>query len=237
MLQGCYTLERSDPFILFERGTQAIVATSAAIYSASGSSFARALLDNILYGQADLGTAVRNARNYVLAVTELKKRRRHSDWPKTYRAALAFTLWGDPSSHPALAVQPPKLTPVQWRADGDALELTIPKQRLKTANVGRYAVKPVPGAMLSGLILRDGDNPERQVKELFYDVLAAPPNATAACPPARGWDVVSLFAPRTRTLSVLARPEGDTPGADTASGAYRLPLVADASRCPSPLAR
>jgi hypothetical protein len=43
VLQGCYTLDRSDPFILFERGTQAIVATSAAIYSASGTSFARAL--------------------------------------------------------------------------------------------------------------------------------------------------------------------------------------------------
>ena len=45
VLQGCYTLDRSDPFILFERGTEAIVATSAAIYSASGSAFARALFD------------------------------------------------------------------------------------------------------------------------------------------------------------------------------------------------
>ena len=51
VLQGCYTLDRSDPFILLERGTQAIVATSAAIYSASGSAFARAFVDALLYDE------------------------------------------------------------------------------------------------------------------------------------------------------------------------------------------
>src|SRR5262249_49450661 len=40
ILQGCYTLDRSDPFILIEKGAQAIVASSAAIYSAPGSAFA-----------------------------------------------------------------------------------------------------------------------------------------------------------------------------------------------------
>ncbi len=231
VLQGCYTLDRSDPFILFERGTQAIVATSAAIYSSSGTSFARALMDALLYDGADLGTAVRNARNYLLAVTELKKRRGHGEWAKTYRAALAFTLWGDPTSRPALPLQPAKLPPARWELNGAGLDLAIPKRRLKKAAVGPYSVEPVPRAMLSGLVLRDGDRPERQVKELFYDVLPAPAGVMAACPPAPGWEVVSFFAPHTRTLSVLARPQGDLPGAGAPTGEVALPLVSDPAGC------
>jgi len=229
LLQGCYTLDRSDPFILLERGTQAIVATSAAIYSASGSAFARALLDALLYDGADLGIAVRNARNYLLALTELKKRRQHADWTKTYRAALAFALWGDPTTRPTLPVQPPKVPPAQWRPNGDGLDLTIPTRRLAAEGVGRYAIEPVSRAMLGGLVLHDteSDGTERALKELFYDVIAAPPQVTAACAPEAGWEVVSLFAPHTRTLSVLARPHG--PG--TPAGDFHLPLAASANRC------
>lgn len=231
VLQGCYTLDRSDPFILFERGTQAIVATSAAIYSASGSSFARAFLDALLYEGADLGIAVRNARNYLFALTELKKHRGHSDWPKTYRAALAFALWGDPTARPALPVKPPRVAPASWRVDGSALALDIPKRRLKPAAVGPYSAEPVPRAMLSGLLLRDGERAELALKELFFDAFPAPAGVAAACPPAPGWDVISLFAPRTGTLSVLARPPGSALGRGAQPGDYRLPLVADASRC------
>ena len=226
VLQGCYTLDRSDPFIFFEHGTQAIVATSAAIYSASGSAFARALFDGLLYGGLDLGTAVRNARNYLLAVTELKKRRGHTDWTKTYRAALAFTLWGDPTTRPALPSSTPKLPPATWQLRDGRLDLSIPKRRLDTASVGRYAADPVPRAMLAGLILRAGDHRERVLKQLFFEAVAAPPGATAACAPSAEWEVVSFFAPRTRTLSVLARP----PGPGNPSGEFQLPLVS--SRCP-----
>jgi hypothetical protein len=227
ILQGCYTLDRSDPFILLERGTQAIVATSAAIYSASGSAFARALVDALVYDGADLGTAVRNARNYLLALTELKQRRKHDDWPKTYRAALAFALWGDPTARPDLAVQTPKIAPAEWRLNGAALDLSIPKRRLDEATVGRYTAEPVPRAMLSGLILRDGNQRQRTIKELFFAVTQAPEHTTAACAPTADWDVVSLYAPRTHTLSVLARPSG--PG--NPSGDFRLPLADGAAAC------
>jgi Peptidase family C25 len=228
VLQGCYTLDRSDPFIFFEHGTQAIVATSAAIYSASGSAFARALFDGLLYDGVDLGTAVRNARNYLLAVTELKKRRGHTDWTKTYRAALAFTLWGDPTVGPRFPSSTPKLPPATWRLQDGRLDLSIPKRRLATASVGRYVADPVPRGMLAGLILRDGDRRERVLKQLFFEAVEAPPDATAACPPSAEWEVVSFFAPRTRTLSVLARP----PGSHNPPGEFQLPLVADSARCP-----
>jgi hypothetical protein len=228
VLQGCYTLDRSDPFIFFEHGTQAIVATSAAIYSASGSAFARALFDGLLYDGVDLGTAVRNARNYLLAVTELKKRRGHTDWTKTYRAALAFTLWGDPTIRPALPSSAPKLPPAAWRLADGRLDLSIPKRRLATASIGRYAADPVPRAMLAGLILRSGERRERLLKQLFFAAVSAPADVTAACPPSPEWEVVSFFAPRTRTLSVLARP----PGPGNPPGEFQLPLAADTSRCP-----
>jgi hypothetical protein len=230
VLQGCYTLDRSDPFILLDHGTQAIVATSAAIYSASGSAFARALFDSLLYGGADLGTAVRNARNFLLAVTNLKKQRGHSDWTKTYRAALAFALWGDPTARPPLATTTSAIPPATWQASDRALTLTIPAKRLEAATVGPYTAQPVPRAMLSGLILREGDKPARTVKELFFAAVPAPQGKTRACPPAPGWEVESMYAPLTRTLSVLARPPGDTPAHPTPAGTFALPLVAD--RCP-----
>ncbi|MDX2171398.1 MAG: C25 family cysteine peptidase, partial [Deltaproteobacteria bacterium] len=234
VLQGCYTLDRSDPFILIERGTRDIVATSAAIYSASGSAFARAFFDALVYDHADLGTAVRNARNYLLAVAELKQRRGHADWTKTYRAALAFALWGDPTARPPLPTGTPKLPPATWRVDAHGLELTIPSKRLKTATVDRYTARPVPRAMLSGLILRAGEAPGREVKELFYTAIPAPPGVTAACPPAADWDVLSQYAPATRTLFLLARPPGDKPGSGAPAGTVTFPLVADVSSCPRP---
>lgn len=226
VLQGCYTLDRSDPFILIDRGTQGIVATSAAIYSASGSAFARALFDSLLYGGADLGTAVRNARNFLLAVTNLKKQRGHADWTKTYRAALAFALWGDPTARPPLAAPNAAVPPTTWQLADRQLTLTVPSRRLDVATVGPYTAQPVPRAMLSGLILRDGDRPGRTVKELFYTAVTAPDGATRACPPAPGWTVESLYAPETRTLSVLARPPGDAPAQVAPAGTFALPLVA-----------
>jgi hypothetical protein len=231
VLQGCYTLDRSDPFILLERGTEAIVATSAAIYSASGSAFARAFVDSLLYDGADLGTAVRNARNYLLSVVELKKQRGHDDWHKTYRAALAFTLWGDPTTRMPLGASKPSLQPVRWSLDEAKLELSIPRGRLPKAEAGRYHVRPAPRAMLSGLILKDGDRTDRQVKDLYFGV-AAPPAPLRVCPPGQGWDVVSLYAPRTRTLSVLARPDWDVVESQGAHGTFILPVVAEGSACP-----
>lgn len=205
VLQGCYTLDRSDPIILLEKGAQAIVATSAAIYSASGSAFARAFFDAILYDQADLGTAVRNARNFLLALTHLKRLRDHSDWRKTYRAALAFALWGDPTTRAPLQPGRPLRTPVQWSQQDDRLSLSIPSARLREVSVGTYRARIAPRAMVGGLLLRTDDT--RTLKDLYLTVRSSPPEVRAVCPPGPEWDVVSLYAPRTRTLTVLARPD------------------------------
>jgi len=209
VLQGCYTLDRSDPFILMERGTRAIVATSAAIYSSSGSAFARALFDSLVYDDADLGTAVRNARNMLLALTLLKKERGHADWTKTYRAALAFALWGDPTTKPPFQKRgKPGRAPVEWTLEEGGLALSIPRAKLPRVDVGRYRAAPASRAMLSGLILKDGEREERWVKDLYFTVQSMPPGAKHVCPTG-DWNVVSLWAPETQTLTVLARSAWD----------------------------
>lgn len=232
LLQGCYTLDRSDPYILMERGTEAIVATSAAIYSASGSAFAKAFFDSLLYDDADLGTAVRNARNYLLALTMLKRRRGLGDWPKTLRAALAFALWGDPFARVAFSRGEPSVPPVSWSKPNHDLVLTIPAARLEEASVGRYRSRPVPRAMLGGLLHYHQGEEQRQLKQTFFTVQPMQAEATA-CAPDAAWDVVSLYAPRGRSLNVLVRPEWELMPKAGESGTFSFPLRADAAACAS----
>lgn len=228
-LQGCYTLDRSDPFILIENGTQAIVGTSAAVYSAPGSGFVRALFEELLYDSADLGTAVRNARNYLFAVARLQQERGHWEWRKTLRAALAFALWGDPTLRLPLSPGKPRLRSVQWSMGQNSLTLEIPDSRFEEVAVGRFRANPAPRAMLSGLVVREGE--QLRVKDLYFT--AARVSARAACAPASGWDVVSLYAPRTGTLFFLARPDWTLVHSAGRSGTFSFPLVTDPEQCAS----
>lgn len=228
VLQGCYTLDRSDPFILMQHGTVAIVATSAAIYSASGSAFAKAFFDSLLYDGADMGTAVRNARNYLLALTKLKRERGHEEWHKTYRAALAFALWGDPTIRPKLSAGRPQVSPVKWQLGEGEIDLSVARGRLPKVSVDRYHVRAVPRAMLGGLVLAEEGSEKRQLKELFFTVQKTESAESVACPATPDWETVSLFAPRTKTLTLLAR-------ADILSSKktqrFAFPLVAHADAC------
>jgi hypothetical protein len=232
ILQGCYTFDRSDPFILMDKGTVAIVGTSTAIYSASGSALARAFFDALLYDGADLGTATRNARNFLLALTHLKRARKHSDWRKTYRAALAFALWGDPTLRPNLATGEPKLAPMTWAREDQGLTLTIPARGLDRVAVGRFVAEPPPRSMLSGLLLREPGTEQRRLKELFFTAQRVDDGLRAVCAPRAGWEVVSMLAPRTRTLFVLARPDWKLMELPGPAGTFTFPMAPDASACP-----
>jgi hypothetical protein len=231
ILQGCYTFDRSDPFILMDKGTVAIVGTSTAIYSAPGSALARAFFDALLYDDADLGTATRNARNFLLALAHLKRARKHADWRKTYRAALAFSLWGDPTLRPDLGTGEPKLAPVTWERDGRKLTLSIPPQALERVVVGPYVAEPLPRSMLSGLLLREAGTERRRVKELFFTVQRVDDDLRAACRPAPGWDVVSMFAPRTRTLFILARADWKFMEKPGPGGTFTFTMATDQGDC------
>jgi hypothetical protein len=233
VLQGCYTFDRSDPFILMEKGTIALLGTSTAVYSAPGSGLARAFFDSLLYEGADLGSATRNARNFLLALAELKQQRRHGDWRKTYRAALAFSLWGDPTIRPQLRSGRPQITPVKWALEESQLSLRVPRRTLRPIDVGDYHARPEPRAMLGGLLLRVQGDDRRRLKELYFtvqDVGDAAPRAV--CSPRRGWDVVSLYAPRTRTLTVLARPDWTLVDRPRQGAPVLFPLASDDTACP-----
>lgn len=235
ILQGCYTLDRNDPMILIEKGTEAIVATSAAIYSAPGSAFARALFDAVLYDDADLGTAVRNARNYLLALAQLQRLRGYEEWHKTYRAALAFALWGDPTLQIPLKTGKPSVKPVQWKATEGELMLTIPRQRMRTVAVDDYVAKPAPRTMYGGLVVRMKDGKRRELKDMYYDVRQVPPVQSHVCEPDETWgEVISLYAPRTQTRFVLARPEWEEYPERQQWGVYTFRLGPDPSICVGP---
>jgi len=229
VLQGCYTLDRNDPLILIEKGTQAIVATSAAIYSAPGSGFARALFDAIVHDDADLGTAVRDARNYLLALAQLKRERGHRGWHKTYRAALAFALWGDPTYRVHLVKGRPDVRPIVWKLDDEGIDLTIPRRRLREVVVDGFRASPVPRSMLGGVVDVIGDS--RQAKEMFGTSLKVTTAETHVCAPSEGWTVVSLYAPATQMLTLLAMPDWEMLGIASESGEFRFALAADAAAC------
>lgn len=232
VLQGCHTFDRSDPFILMEKGTVAILGTSTAVYSAPGSALSRAFFDALLYDRVDLGTAARNARNFLLALAVLQRDRGHTDWRKTYRAALAFALWGDPTLVPHMNPRRPTVTPVRWAVDGAGLSLNIPRGRLAAASVATYRARPPSRAMLGGLLLREDDSEKRLVKELYYTVQDATDEPMTVCSPGVGWDVVSLYAPRTQTMTVLARPDWTMIEAGASRRRFTFPLASVPAACP-----
>jgi hypothetical protein len=232
VLQGCYTFDRSDPFILMEKGTIAILGTSTAVYSASGAALARMFFDAILYGGQDLGTATRDARNYLLALAQLQHIRQHKDWRKTYRAALAFAFWGDPTVMARLRPERPKVAPVRW-AFGDArLSLEIPRGRLPHTGVGPYYVKAPPRAGFGGLLLRQDSSERRQLKDLYFTVQHLDAGPQTVCTAGKGWNVISLYAPRTRTITVLARPDWKLIGRPPSEAPFVFSLAAERAACP-----
>ena len=159
--------------------------------------------------------------------------RKHTDWRKTYRAALAFALWGDPTFSIPLGSRRPRIAPVTWTAGDGTLSLSIPRRALPAIAVGPYHVRPPPRAMFGGLLLRDGDDGGRRLKELFFTVQAADSSATA-CSAGPGWDVVSLYAPRTGTMTVLARPDWKVIGGPPAGVTFSFPIVDDPDACGAP---
>src|SRR5690606_32302443 len=115
------------------------------------------------------------ARNYLLAVVELKKRRGFTDWRKTLRAALSFDLWGDPEAPPPVPVRAPKKPPVTAKLQGNRLAVRIPRSALPLSEAGAYQASVRPGGALAGLynFIEDeaGEVVGRRLSELvFVDV-------------------------------------------------------------------
>ncbi len=209
-LQGCYTLDRSDPYLLIERGANAVIGTYMAVYSASGSGFARAYLSGQLHRQETAGEAMSSARNFLLATVELKKRRGHKDWRKTLRAALSFDLWGDPTAAIPVKTGATKKAPVQAKVAGNQITVRIPAARLPRTTAGAYVAEIRPGAQLSALYDHDDERKERRLVELFFVEVDLPaslgdnPQLTGPSDPSTyAW----VWSPRSRKLSLLVHQD------------------------------
>lgn len=220
-LQGCYTLDRSDPFVLIERGANAVLGTYMAVYSSSGSAFARAYVNAQVHARATAGEALTSARNYLLAVVELKKRRGFTDWRKTLRAALSFDLWGDPEAPPPVPVRAPKKPPVTAKLQGNRLAVRIPRSALPLSEAGAYQASVRPGGALAGLynFIEDeaGEVVGRRLSELFFVEVDLPESfgdAPVIQAPYPDETYAWIFSPRTRKLSLLIHEEAlPRPGA------------------------
>ncbi|MFO7157003.1 MAG: hypothetical protein DIU72_010360 [Pseudomonadota bacterium] len=223
-LQGCYTLDRSDPFVLVERGANAVLGTYMAVYSSSGSAFARAYVNAQVHRGATAGEALASARNYLLTVVELKKRRGFSDWRKTLRAALSFDLWGDPEAPPPVQTRAPKKPAVAARLRGNRLTVTIPASPLPLAQAGPYEASVRPGGALAGLYdfveNEEGEVVGRRLSELFFVEVELPESfgdAPTISAPYPEQTYAWVFSPRTRTLSLLIHQDAlPRPGAAAA---------------------
>jgi len=209
-LQGCYTLDRADPYLLIERGANAVLGSYMAVYSASGSGFAKAWVNAQLYGGETMGEALVTARNYLLATVELKKRRGHEDWRKTLRAALSWELWGDPTAPLPVKAGRPRKPPVKATVRGDQVTVHVPAATLPKAEGGDYWARVRPGTLLSGLYDEKPKEGGKRLIELFLVEIEVPESfgnapRLSSQQPDRTFGYV--FAPRTRRMWVLVHED------------------------------
>jgi Peptidase family C25 len=155
-LQSCLALTEPTAQPFLERGALGVIGSSTRTYSGSGGAFALAFFDTLLYDGQPLGGSLRQAKNFMLAFAELKKRRFGEDSKlggANIRTAWAFTLWGDPT------VQLPRPTPpdgalatVQHVVKGDTIMITLPSETHDKITSAKYLAVVPANARLAGLV-------------------------------------------------------------------------------------
>ena len=168
-LQSCLALEDWKVQPLMSRGAYAVVGTSTRTYSASGGAFSLAYFNGLLYGEQSLGGSLRQAKNFLLAYAKLKEKRLAGQAKRTganYRAAWAFSLWGDPTFRLGQAEAQPAggLTAVRHTVTGNTLVLDLPNQRLSKLKTDRYTTHVPANARLAGLVRKGAEGEGRDAR-------------------------------------------------------------------------
>src|SRR5262249_9693978 len=94
-LQSCLALAGPGPQPDWRRGAVGVIGSPSRTYSGSGGAFALAFFDALLYEDQPVGGALRSAKNFMLALAELKEKRlgpRSQLGGANVRAAWAFAL-------------------------------------------------------------------------------------------------------------------------------------------------
>ena len=167
--QSCNSLDCSYAYPLFQAGTITYIGSTSAIHSASGAAFTKAFFDAILYEDMDVGSALLYAKNYLLTWVNLKKKRGHSEWAKSYRVALSFTLWGDPTTKLYLkGSRKPRLTETRIRRVSPNIFLITPPAWYKRIETEKYWIKYPPGGKFAGVVKRKDGKEKRKVPALLF---------------------------------------------------------------------
>jgi len=216
ILQSCHSLDESALSILASDAV-GIIGSSASIHSASGSAFIKAFCDGLLYRGDTVGEALRDARNYLLCVSELKTKRGHQEQAKVNRVAHSFHLWGDPETRLFnSSLKRPKLQPVSATFIApDQIHIATPKRRLPTSMTEEYFLCMFPGNQVAGIVKRLKNKDIRRVAPLYFFRIPMPKGfvpsqyADLKGPDETSNRAVFLVDPFERFLYILCFPEKD----------------------------
>ena len=180
ILQSCHSLDQIVAAKVFRQGGVALLGTVTSVHSASGSSFAKAYCDGMLYRGQTVGEALRDARNYFLCLAKLKAQRGHKEQAKVYRVAMSFRLWGDPEAtvlpkKPARA----RLAPVSAKFVAvDKVQITTPGRFLPECRTSKYIARMFPGSQAAGIVKRLKGKEHRRLMPTYFFVLPTPEGFT-----------------------------------------------------------
>jgi hypothetical protein len=165
-LQSCLALKDYKVESLMTRGAVGVIGSSTRTYSASGGASSLAFFDALLHEDCNVGEALRHSKNFMLAYVMLKEKRLGGDAKRSganYRAAWAFTLWGDPTLRlPAPAESERAKHPVvRHTVTGNTIRLHLPEQKLEPIRSDKYTAETSANARLAGLITRKRGKGER----------------------------------------------------------------------------
>jgi hypothetical protein len=168
-IQSCHSLDDTVLDILTS-GAIGIIGSKTNIHSASGSSFIKAFCDGLLYRSDTIGEAMRDAKNYLLCVSALKKARGHTQYAKVERVAYSFHFWGDPELRIFSGLQNrQKIEPVSGTfTRPDKITVTIPNKRLPTSRTDKYFLRMFPGSEAAGILKRIKDKEIRRVAPIYF---------------------------------------------------------------------
>ncbi|MBN1671977.1 MAG: hypothetical protein JXR37_13140 [Kiritimatiellae bacterium] len=179
VLQTCSSLDLYVSARLNDLGGTALIGSASSVHSASGSTFIKAFVDALVYRDATVGEALRDARNYFFCLQDLKDLRKHKEQAKSLRVALSFRLWGDPELRVFPERRPPpKRRPAQaaWQADG-TLRINLPARRLPAVQTERYVMRAFPGSEAAGIVKRSKAAATRRVLPMHFFWTALPEGA------------------------------------------------------------
>ncbi len=168
-IQSCHSLDETVLDMLTS-GAIGIIGSKTNIHSASGSAFIKAFCDGLIYRSDTIGEAMRDAKNYMLCVSALKKARGHTQYAKVERVAYSFHLWGDPELRMFSGLgKNRKIRPVSGAfVRPDKITVKVPQKRLPTSRTENYFLRMFPGSEAAGILKRIKGKEIRRVAPIYF---------------------------------------------------------------------